>query len=182
VASHLAGLIGGARTSGQVLFTQAHNNKLAPTWNETARFTNPAQALGLERLFVITTRGSASASELVINTLQPYIPVVVIGDTTYGKPVGQYGLTFCDKVLYPVAFTLRNANNEGDYFDGIPPTCAAADDAEHQLGDVAEASFAEALTYIRTGACSPRTESAARALRLKPDTRLAGWAAIVNTW
>ena len=182
IAEHLSSLVGGTRTSGQVLFTQVHNNKLAPTWDETARFTNPEQALNLDRLFVITTRGSASASELVINSLRPYMPVVVIGDTTYGKPVGQYGLTFCDKVLYPVAFTIRNANNEGDYFDGIPPTCAAADDTGHQLGDVAEASFAEAVTYIRTGACSPSTATAARALRLKPDTRLPGWAAIVNTW
>lgn len=182
VASHLAGLIGGTRTSGQVLFTQSHNSRLAPTWNETTRFTNPDQALNLERLVVITTRASASASELVINSLRPYIPVVVVGDTTYGKPVGQYGLTFCNKVLYPVAFTLRNANDEGDYFDGIPATCAAADDASRPLGDVEEGSFAEALTYIRTGACSPRTETASRALRVTPDTRLSGWAALVFTW
>ena len=32
---------------------------------------------------------------------------VVVGDTTYGKPVGQYGFDFCDKVLYPVAFWSR---------------------------------------------------------------------------
>jgi carboxyl-terminal processing protease len=182
VAAQLASLIGGARTTGQVMFTQVHNNKLAPTWNETTRFTATQNALNLDRLVVITTRGSASASELVINALRPYIPVAVIGDTTYGKPVGQYGLTFCEKVLYPVAFTIRNANNEGDYFDGIAPTCAAADDPTHQLGDAEEASFAEALTFIRTGACSASTASAARALRVKPDARLTGWAAIVNIW
>lgn len=182
VATQLASLIGGARTDGQVMFTQSHNAKLAPTWNETTRFANPDQALNLSRLVVITTRGSASASELVINALRPYIPVAVIGDTTYGKPVGQYGFSFCSKVLYPVAFTIRNANNEGDYFDGIPPTCAAADDPSHQLGDVEEGSLAEALTYIRTGACSPIAEGASRALRVRPDTRLTGWAAIVNIW
>ena len=83
-----------------------------------------------------------------------------------------------------MAFTIRNANNEGDYFDGIPPTCAAADDSTHQLGDVAEASFAEALTYIRTGACSAeRTDSAAaRAARQARSPASSGWAAIVNTW
>lgn len=182
VATQLASLIGGTRTSGQVMFTQAHNARLAPTWNETTRFTNPEQALNLERLVVITTRGSASASELVINALRPYIPVVVIGDTTYGKPVGQYGFTFCSKVLYPVAFTIRNANNEGDYFDGIAPTCAAPDDSSHQLGDAEEGSLAEALTYIRTGACSARAEGSSRTLRARPDTRLTGWAAIVNIW
>ena len=46
----------------------------------------------------------------------------MIGDTTYGKPVGQYSLNFCEKVLAPVAFSLKNVNNEGDFFDGIAPT------------------------------------------------------------
>ncbi|MGE0865600.1 MAG: S41 family peptidase [Vicinamibacterales bacterium] len=182
VAAHLAGLIGGARTEGQVLFDYVHNDRIGPLYNKTTRFENPPEALGLQRLVVITTRSSASASELIINALRPFIPVVVVGDTTYGKPVGQYGLTFCEKVLYPVAFTIRNANNEGDYFDGIAPTCAATDDVSRPLGDVEEASLAEALTYIRTGSCSPRSETASRALRLRPDTRLTGWAAILNTW
>ena len=134
-----------------------------------------------EPLVVITTRGSASASELVINSLRPYIPVTIIGDTTYGKPVGQYGLRFCDKVLYPVAFSIKNANLEGDYFDGLPVDCAAADDATHQLGDTAEASLAEALTVIRTGACTARTAAQVRALRLRqPMPRLAGWDSLVN--
>ena len=95
---------------------------------------------------MITTRSSASASELIINSLRPYMPVTVIGDTTYGKPVGQYGFNFCDKVLVPVAFSLKNVNNEGDFFDGIAADCTASDDITHQLGDPAEASYAEALT------------------------------------
>jgi carboxyl-terminal processing protease len=181
IAVHLSSLIGGSRTAGQVLLNYVHNDKIGPTFNKTTRFTNPEQALNLSRLVVITTRGSASASELVINSLRPYMPVVVIGDTTYGKPVGQYGITFCDKVLAPVSFSIKNVNNEGDYFSGIAPTCAAADDITHQLGDSAEASFAEALVFIRTGACSPRADAASRALRLA-DTgpRAIGWQALVN--
>jgi hypothetical protein len=117
----------------------------------------------------------------VINSLRPFIPVTTIGDTTYGKPVGQYGLRFCDKILYPVAFSVKNANLEGDYFDGLPADCPAVDDATHQLGDPDEASFAEALTVMRTGACTPRTEAQSRALRLRaPMPRLTGWAALIN--
>ncbi len=109
------------------------------------------------------------------------MPVVVIGDTTYGKPVGQYGFTFCDKVLAAVNFSVKNANQEGDYFDGIAPTCAASDDSSHQLGDPAEASFAEALTFIRTGACSANTAAASRALRtLDTGPRPVGWQALIN--
>lgn len=184
IAVHLASLIGGVRTGGQVLLNYVHNDRVGPTYNKTTRFTNPEQALNLSRLVVITTRSSASASELIINSLRPYLPVTVIGDTTYGKPVGQYGFTFCDKVLAAVSFSIKNANNEGDYFNGIAPTCAAADDSTHQLGDPAEASLAEALSYLRTGACSARADAASRALRLLADDRprLSGWQSLLNAW
>jgi hypothetical protein len=158
-----------------------HNDKIGPTFNKATRFANPEQALNLQRLVVITSRSSASASELVINSLRAYIPVTTIGDTTYGKPVGQYGLRFCDKVLYPVAFSIKNANLEGDFFDGLPPDCAAADDSSHQLGDPAERSFAEALTFIRTGACTPRSTTEMRAFRAPQVVfRPVGWASILN--
>ena len=180
VAVHLGSLIGGIRTNGQVMLNYVHNDKIGPILNKVTRFSNPEAALNLERLVVITTRGSASASELVINSLRPFIPVTIIGDNTYGKPVGQYGLRFCDKVLYPVAFSIKNANLEGDYFDGLPADCQAPDDATHQLGDPEEGSFAEALTFIRTGACTPRTATESRALRLRPSMpRLAGWDSLV---
>ena len=182
VAVHLASLIGGARTNGQVMLNYVHNDKIGPQLNKTTRFANPEQALNLQRLVVITTRGSASSSELVINSLRPYIPVTIIGDTTYGKPVGQYGLRFCDKVLYPVAFSIKNVNLEGDFFEGLAVDCAAGDDYTHQLGDVAEASLAEALTFIRTGACTPKsTEERLSAQRLRPSVlRPTGWASILN--
>ena len=181
VAVDLASLIGGARTNGQVMLNYVHNDKLGPVYNKTTRFKNPEQALNLQRLVVITTRSSASASELLINSLRPYMPVTIIGDSTYGKPVGQYGLRFCDKILYPVAFSIKNANLEGDFFDGLSVDCAAGDDYTHQLGDSAEASFAEALTFIRTGACSAQAAAESRARRaprfvFKPT----GWASILN--
>ncbi len=170
VAQHLASLIGGSRTDGQVFAEYFHNERNAFR-NEITRFEAAPAALRLDRLVVITTRGSASASELVINALRPFIPVITVGDTSYGKPVGQYGVTFCDKVLYPVAFTLRNANGQGDFFDGIPADCLAADDPDRQLGDPAEASLAEALHVIRVGQCSvPPSLSAAE--RKRATTRV----------
>ena len=179
VAVHLASLIGGVPTQGRVLATFQHNDKNSDL-NEDLRFeTAPAQALNLARLFVITTRSSASASELVINSLRPHIPVIVVGDSTYGKPVGQYGFEFCDKVLAPVAFKLVNSNGEGDFFGGIAPDCGAGDDIEHDLGSAEEASLAEALTFVRTGACSaPPT---ARAERVGPaPARAVGWQSLIN--
>lgn len=179
VAVHLASLIGGVRTNGQVMLNYVHNDKVGPTLNKATRFTNPEGALGLQRLVVITTRASASASELVINSLRSYIPVTIVGDSTYGKPVGQYGLRFCDKILYPVAFSIKNANLEGDFFDGLQVDCVAGDDYTHQLGDTAEASFAEALRFIRTGSCTPRS-SESSAQRVPFVFRPTGWASMLN--
>jgi carboxyl-terminal processing protease len=180
VAVHLASLIGGVVTEGRVFAEYRHNDRNADL-DEALRFGASEHALTLERLFVITTRSSASASELIINGLRPHMPVVVVGDTTYGKPVGQYGITFCDKVLAPVSFKMVNADGQGDFFDGIPADCTAADDIEHDLGFADEASLGEALHYIRTGSCSsPPTEGALpQRARIRPE-RATGWQSVLN--
>jgi len=162
VAQHLGGLIGGAATNGQVFIQFIHNDKNTAK-NSSLRFPVPPQALGAPRLVVIGTRATASASEAVINGLRPFMTVTVVGETTYGKPVGQYGYDFCDKTLFPVAFEGRNAKNEGGYFNGIPADCAAADDLDHPLGDPGEASLAAALDFIRSGSCAASSASVARA-------------------
>jgi carboxyl-terminal processing protease len=181
VAQYLASYIGGARTDGQVFAEYFHNDRNAFR-NRIIRFEAKPQPLRLDRLIVVTTQGSASASELVINALRPFMPVVVVGDRTYGKPVGQYGIEFCDKLLAPVSFALRNANGQGDFFDGFPPDCAAPDDAERQLGDPEEASLKEALTFAATGACSPRPLTAERAAGLRRLPRALGWQSLVNAY
>jgi C-terminal processing protease CtpA/Prc len=152
IAQHLGGLIGGSGTAGRVFMEFQHNDKNT-NFNSQFLFEDKPDALDLPRLVVITTGGSASASEGVINSLRPFMTVTVVGDRTFGKPVGQYGFDFCDKVLFPVSFLTVNALGEADYFDGIPADCAAADDLDHAIADPGEASLAEALFFLRTGRC-----------------------------
>ena len=91
VAQHLASLIGGVVTDGQAFADTSRTTPGMPTGTRPSRFEDPASpAPTLFALIVITSRASASASELVINGLRPFMPVVLIGDATYGKPVGQY--------------------------------------------------------------------------------------------
>jgi carboxyl-terminal processing protease len=170
VAQHLGGLIGGSRTSGQPFVRFVHNDKNT-TRDSTLPFPSPVQALGLSRLVVITTQSSASASELVVNALRPFMNVTVVGERTYGKPVGQYGYDFCEKTLFPVAFATRNARNDSDYFAGIPADCAAPDDVTRELGDPAEASLAESLQFLRTGRCTAAAAAAAHAHALGQPPR-----------
>jgi hypothetical protein len=182
VATHLASLIGGVVTAGQPFAIFTHNDRNTFR-NETLRFrTVESPAPTLSRLIVITSRSSASASELVINGLRPFMPVILIGDTTYGKPVGQYLFEFCSKVLAPVSFSLRNAAGEADYFDGFAPTCSAGDAIDRQLGDPEEASLAEALYYAAHDSCStpPEAARAKRATFSVAAPRAAGWQSLVN--
>lgn len=180
VARHLAGLIGGPSLRDQVFAESRHNDRNR-RWNQTLRFGGAASSLRLARLVVIATRASASASELLINGLTPFLPVVVVGDRTYGKPVGQYVLPFCDKVFAPVAFAMVNANGQGDYFDGLPVDCVAADDIGHELGSPDEASLAAALDFIGTGGCqTPAGRVGARAVSRERVVRATGWRALIN--
>jgi hypothetical protein len=108
-----------------------------------------------------------------------------VGDTTYGKPVGQYGFDFCDKTLFPVAFETRNARGDGNFYGGIPADCAAGDDLDHEIGDPEEASLAEALEYLRTGTCTTAASAALQANRVR-ESRLGrgqpkdGWQQLVG--
>ncbi len=179
VAQHLASYIGGVRTEGQIFGEYFHNDKQAAL-NRILRFEKKPGVAPFDRLIVITTRASASASELVINALRPFMPVILIGDRTHGKPVGQGVFTFCDKALAPVAFVLRNANGEGDFFEGFAPTCAAADDLNFQIGDPNEASLKEALVFAGTGACSPRPAGTQQRVERARTEKTEGWQSVVN--
>jgi carboxyl-terminal processing protease len=183
VARYLASYIGGTRTDGLVFAEYFHNDKNTFR-NRIIRFENKPDHLTLDRLVVVTTDASASASELVINALRPFMRVVVVGSRTYGKPVGQYGFEFCDKVLAPVSFVLRNADGQGDFFDGFAPDCAAPDDAEHQLGDPDEGSLKEALRFAATGACSSPQATGPQQTRevSRRPPRALGWQSLVNAY
>jgi C-terminal processing protease CtpA/Prc len=186
VAQHLGGLIGGAATDGQPFVELFHNDK-NQSRNSVLRFERPAEAIGFTRLVAITTRASASASEGVVNGLRPFLPVTLVGDTTFGKPVGQYGYDFCDKTLFPVAFEARNARGEGDYYGGMQVDCAAADDLDHALGDADEASLGEALEFLRTGRCTPAAADVARAhaareARIGTGQPRDGWRQLVGAY
>lgn len=164
VARHLGSLIGGVRTNTRVFVEFVHNDKKSDL-NQAFRFEDPAAAVDVPRLVVITSRSSASSSELVINALEPFIPVTLVGRRTFGKPVGQYGFEFCDKVLFPVSFLGVNAEGVGEYYGGLPVDCPMRDGLNRPLGDPEEARLAEALYFLRNGTCSPASTQTLRAQR-----------------
>lgn len=131
--------------------------------NETRNFRTQAQSIAPTRIAFITTGGSASASELVINAMIPYHDpnMALIGSDTFGKPVGQIGLdrSACDDRIRIIAFATENADGNANYFDGLASSltnsCQAADDISLPLGDPGEASTARALGFLSGATCTP---------------------------
>ena len=138
-ATKLASMITG-QFSGQLFAKQQWNAKAQAFFlannpgSLENKFVSGLNRLQLNRVYILTTKSSASASELVINCLKPYIEVVQIGDKTAGKNVGS--ITLYDSPTYaktnvnpnhkyamqPIVLKIVDKNGFGDYTSGILPT------------------------------------------------------------
>lgn len=168
----LADLIAPANAKGKTMFTYKYNELLTESFDQlntdnnpnnnaqlTYTFANSAPVLNLTKVVFITTEATASASELLINNLRPYLDVKLVGSRTYGKPVGFPGILIemsktdptQNYYVFPIAFQTVNANNQGDYFAGIPVDKTQADDVSRDFGDPNEASLKDAISYVTTG-------------------------------
>ena len=84
--------------------------------------------LSLASLYILTTRQTASAAELITNNLKPYVRVTQIGDRTLGKDMASLAIEderqppiMTDITIYPMVFKLYNAQGNGDYAQGLIP-------------------------------------------------------------
>jgi C-terminal processing protease CtpA/Prc len=127
-----------SRTLQQVLNTAA---------NATGRQYAALQekALSLQRVFILTTRGTVSAAELVANNLKPFIPVTRIGETTAGKNEASFLISDyrVPRRVYwqmePTIYKLFNKNNEGNYEAGLVPQYPVAELEQLPLGAIGSA-------------------------------------------
>jgi carboxyl-terminal processing protease len=149
IAYKLIGIIGGDKVKGQVISHLRHNKK--HTKNDSSQKSDhEGVKLSLERVFFITTEGTASASELVINSLVSYMDVTMVGTKTHGKPVGMY--VFEDKehdlAILPICFKTTNVNGYGDYMNGLETDIHASDDLTHGWGNMEENMLKTTLSAI----------------------------------
>ena len=126
-----------------------------------------AGTLNLNRVFFIVTGSSASASELLINNLKPYMEVKLVGDTTYGKPVGFFPINIFDYAIYPISFRTINSAGNADYYSGFVPDKVTADGVNKDWGDVTEPSLSAVLNYIATGTFGRAAENRTLQLRMQ---------------
>ncbi len=134
-------------------FYLSYNDNLAKANNERYYFEKDSNSLDMKRVFFLTTEHSASASEVIINSLKPYVDVKLIGDTTHGKPVGMSGRNYGDYIYWLINFTILNANDNGEFYDGIAVDCSVQDDISYSRNSINENMLEEALYYIEYGSC-----------------------------
>ncbi len=175
-ATRLASMITG-QFNGQVFAKQQWNAKLQAHWNQTNQdalynyFTtslangSAINSLNLNKVYVLTSRSTASASELVINGLKPHINVVQIGDKTTGKNVGS--VTLYDSpnfgsqnrnpnhkyAMQPIVLKIANSAGFSDYQTGLLADYPFLENYGNLgvLGDPTEPMLAQALTIISNG-------------------------------
>jgi len=167
VASELAYMIAGPQaTSGKTFEKLLANDKLGDRSGDgfTTASVGLAPALlkrgvalpylNLKRVTVLTTAGTCSASESVINGLRGIdVEVNLIGGETCGKPYAFVPAPNCGTTYFAIQMQGVNNKGFGDYADGFRPTCSAADDLTREVGDAAESMLATALSYRANGVC-----------------------------
>lgn len=176
-ATYLAGMITG-QFKGQLFTEEQWNNELQewfeqnnPDWlvnNFVDEINNGTvseslNSLNLSSLYVIITGSSASASELVINGLNPYIDVITIGSKSAGKYTASITLYDTENfnspdspeeayslwAMQPIVLQEINKIGENDK-DGFDPTYPVVEyvDEMKPLGDESEPLLAKALSLI----------------------------------
>lgn len=168
-ATYLAGMITGQFTN-EIFYTEHWNDDRQEEYAENGTFVanfeggEAINSLNLNRVFVITSGRTASASELVINGLAPYISVTQVGATTTGKfqasfllydaPAPEFNRSDANPshtyAMLPLVFKTANANGNTDFVNGLFPDIELNENYSNlgTLGDPSEPLLAAALNEI----------------------------------
>ena len=195
VADTMMDLLAGRTASGEPSYKIQVNDQ-HPEYNDDEDnwgfFDELSDTFSPSRIAFITSRSTASASELIINGLDPHLDVVLVGSDTFGKQVGQgrwdmhesvEGLSRadCDLALRLTAFEIVNGENQGGYHQvGLEGTgrftlCPAEDDIFKAFGDPTEASVSTALGWFDAGSCPSSGSAAAKKLSADQKSALPPW-------
>lgn len=158
------------KTFCKLIFRAPKNKAEVPYKLDKAEIKN-GKNLNLKKLYLITGTQTASASELIINGLRPYMEVVLIGDLTEGKNVGSN--EFENKknhswVLHPITCHLENAEGYSDYADGFEPDFNISEtdllEKWKELGNINEYMLNNVISIITTNHPSANLRSSGESL------------------
>src|SRR5690554_214203 len=189
-AAHLASMITGQFTN-DIFAKQQWNSTIQDYYTSNGkeeelinRFTNKLSGgeqinhLNLNRVYILTTSSTASASELVINGLEPYLDVIQIGGTITGKNVGSVTLydspNYSNKnknprhkyAMQPLVLKIVNSTGFGDYQQGLTPDITVSENLANMkaIGDASELFLATAISEITGIQVPPSAQEAIQEL------------------
>lgn len=169
---YLANAIAGRAHDSDTFVKVTYNDGTTEDWKFSHGYSNDtdnlgkAPDLGIDRLYVIGSYNTASASELIINGLRGIdFPVYLYGGQTEGKNVGMTATQFTSGSrkyeFAPITFRVRNAKDFGDYPDGFKvdegcevnnQNASTDDDADnlfpYSFGDWTDFDFNIALSWV----------------------------------
>lgn len=176
IASQLAYMVAGnARSTNKTFEAFVYNDKrraenqsepfrsVITDFRKDQRIGEALSQLNLNRVFVLATGNTCSASEAFVNGLRGVdVEVVMIGSTTCGKPYGSSQENNCALSFFPLEFEGRNHKGQAVPVTGLTPTasCTLSDDLNHELGDPSERMLSSSISYMVNGACAATTASA----------------------
>lgn len=199
VSDLLVSYLAPSSADGKPYVVRRHSSylsKLDDSFSEkenTQNVSRKPKALDLDHLYFITGGGTASASEMVMNGLRPYMgdKLKMVGDTTYGKPNGMYVLMYPGSnsdykaynrddysklqwVFLPICFFNQNSLGESIPWDGFVPDNYRPDDLYHDFG-VEESDIRACLTHLVSGswpALPGRSSRSATKAAARPGYRI----------
>lgn len=145
-------------TEGAASLIENFTDKIEKT---TTTAETPINTLNMTKLYVITSDNTASASELLINGLKPYLQVFNVGINTAGKYVGSFTIKDWDAngvvnpnhkwAMQPIVVKIANAQDISDYVDGMVPDYNIEEDIVNLLpfGDQNETLLKVVLNSIK---------------------------------
>lgn len=181
-AKNLASLIGRGIDENKIFLKRQYNDEVEQSIlndenlgqgflisNFTTKSSNVGNQLSSGRVYVLTSSRTASASELIINALKPFMEVFLIGDTTYGKNVGSVSLYEENDPknawgIQPIVVKVYNSEDESDYSSGFVPDVLHKDNSLYlyPLGDMREALLSQAIGQITGTATTSRIDQEKR--------------------
>ncbi|KEO73912.1 S41 family peptidase [Anditalea andensis] len=160
-AVNLASLIAPNLSSKSIFSkTRYNSNLMAIAGNDDVEslFLNKPENIGAQlggKVYVLTTNSTASASELIINSLRPFMDVIIIGEKTTGKNVGSIVIEEENNPentygILPIIMQSYNSRDESDYGNGFLPNIEVNERTERlrQFGDVNEILLRHAIGHI----------------------------------
>ncbi|WP_163401432.1 S41 family peptidase [Flavobacterium fluviatile] len=133
----------------------------------------------IRRVYVLCSNHTASASEIIINNLKPFMEVITIGEKTVGKDVASFPIEDdriagiqAKWILYPAIYKLFNANGEGNYASGIQPTIMLEEFQGLEvfpLGNTNEILLRQALNSISGNGSSMKSQMIQTLQKQKPN-------------